>query len=128
MLCTVELMLATLCINIPMLRPFYLRWRAQHKSTSLSNGRTTGLKRSNTGGLVGSQQQRPGHYTQWMELVSCLCIPIQANNGANTLQHDKDTANATVTADDASSERKLTAEHMPFDRIQVSKDFVITRT
>jgi hypothetical protein len=109
MLCTVELMLAGLCINIPMLRPFYLRWRAQYKSTSLS-ARTSGLKRSNTAGLGGSSQQRPGHYTQWMEL------------------NDKDTANATVTADDASSERKLTAEHMPFDGIQVSKDFVITRS
>lgn len=47
--------------------------------------------------------------------------------GTNDLKNDKDTVNATVTADDASSERKLTAEHMPFDGIQVSKDFVITR-
>lgn len=47
---------------------------------------------------------------------------------ANKLQHDKDHTNVTVTADDASSERKLTSEPMPFDAIQVSKDFVITRT
>ncbi|EMD95655.1 hypothetical protein COCC4DRAFT_18574 [Bipolaris maydis ATCC 48331] len=110
MLCTVELMLASLCINIPMLRPFYLRWRSHYKSSSMdSSGLKSGPKRSPTGGLGGSQQQRPGHYTQWMEL------------------HDKDTVNATVTGDDASSERKLTADPMPFDAIQVSKDFTITR-
>lgn len=69
MLCTIELMLAGLCINIPMLRPFYLQWRAKYKTQSMSNsGRVSALKRSGTGGL-GSQQARPGHYTQWMELV-----------------------------------------------------------
>lgn len=110
MLCTVELMLAGLCINIPMLRPFYLQWRQKYKSASMSNtGRLSAIKRSNTGGL-GSQQARPGHYTQWMEL------------------HDKDQTNITVTGDDASSERKLTSEPLPFDAIQVSKDFTITRT
>ncbi|KAL1798918.1 hypothetical protein ACET3X_002955 [Alternaria dauci] len=109
MLCTIELMLAGLCINIPMLRPFYLQWREKYKSSSMSNsGRLSAIKRSNTGG-VGSQQARPGLYTQWMEL------------------HDKDQTNITVTGDDASSERKLTTEPLPFDAIQVSKNFTVTR-
>ncbi|KAG9381116.1 hypothetical protein A1F94_008436 [Pyrenophora tritici-repentis] len=106
MLCTIELMLAGLCVNIPMLRPFYpfyLAWRRRYKESS-SNNSESGLKRSGT----GPNQQRPGQYTQWMELA------------------DKDMTNVTVTGDDASSERKLTAEPLPFDAIQVSKDFVVT--
>ncbi|CAA9961210.1 hypothetical protein PTMSG1_04594 [Pyrenophora teres f. maculata] len=107
MLCSVELMLAGLCINIPMLRPFYLAWRRRYKESSLSNSES-GVKRSGTGRIAGSNQQRPGQYTQWMELA------------------DKDMTNVTVTGDDASSERKLTADPLPFDAIQVSKDFVVT--
>ncbi|KAA8621436.1 hypothetical protein PtrV1_05937 [Pyrenophora tritici-repentis] len=103
MLCTIELMLAGLCVNIPMLRPFYLAWRRRYKESS-SNNSESGLKRLGT----GPNQQRPGQYTQWMELA------------------DKDMTNVTVTGDDASSERKLTAEPLPFDAIQVSKDFVVT--
>ncbi|KAF2712347.1 hypothetical protein K504DRAFT_531460 [Pleomassaria siparia CBS 279.74] len=38
MLCTVELMLAGLCINIPMLRSFYRRWRAKYRSSPSQNG------------------------------------------------------------------------------------------
>jgi hypothetical protein len=50
-------------------------------------------------------------------------------DNTNPKQHDKDQTNITVTGDDASSERKLTApEPLPFDAIQVSKDFKITRT
>jgi hypothetical protein len=75
-------MLAGLCINIPMLRPFYLQWRQKYKSSSMSNSeRLSAIKRSNTGGL-GSQQARPGHYTQWMELVS-LMARAQDRNEAN---------------------------------------------
>jgi hypothetical protein len=45
------------------------------------------------------------------------------------MQHDKDQTNITVTGDDASSERKLTApEPLPFDAIQITKDFKINRT
>lgn len=51
----------------------------------------------------------------------------ESSTEANDLKHDKDTVNATVTGDDASSERKLTADPMPFDAIKVSKDFTITR-
>ena len=42
------------------------------------------------------------------------------------MQADKDMTNMTVTRDDASSERKLTADPIPFDAIQVSKDFQVT--
>lgn len=77
MLCTVELMLAGLCINIPMLRPFYLQWRKTYKSQSGSHN-LSAIKRSNTGGLGSHQQPRPGHYTQWMELVSLIqCLATQ---------------------------------------------------
>ena len=68
MLCTVELMLAGLCINIPMLRPFYLQWRKKYKLTTMSNSGRRSAPLSEPG-LGSSNQARPGHYTQWMELV-----------------------------------------------------------
>ncbi|KAF2853870.1 hypothetical protein T440DRAFT_487162 [Plenodomus tracheiphilus IPT5] len=107
MLCTVELMLAGLCINIPMLRPFYLQWRAKYKNSSLSNSGRQSAPLSVPGPLR-SNEARPGHYTQWLEL------------------HDKDQTNVTVTHDDASSERKLTAPHPPHDAIHVSKNWEVT--
>ncbi|KAF1839992.1 uncharacterized protein K460DRAFT_323779 [Cucurbitaria berberidis CBS 394.84] len=108
MLCTVELMLAGLCINIPMLRPYYLQWRAKYKSSATdSKRRQSELKLSGTGPLK-SGSSRSGHYTQWLEL------------------RDKDQTHVTVTHDDASSERKLTAEQ-PDDAIHVSKNWVVTR-
>lgn len=71
MLCTIELMLAGLCINIPMLRPFYLQWRAKYKNSSFNNsGRQSGPKLSVSGQMgSGHRQPRPGQYTQWIELV-----------------------------------------------------------
>ncbi|PSN62049.1 hypothetical protein BS50DRAFT_532882 [Corynespora cassiicola Philippines] len=106
MLCTVELMLAGLCINIPMLRPFYLRWRNKYKSSQMSSsGRQSNPKLSKSGDL-GPPQARPGMYTAWIEL------------------NDKD--QTMVTSDDASSERKLTSEQNN-DGIHVSKDWVVSR-
>lgn len=67
MLCTVELMLAGLCINIPMLRPFYIRFRAKYNSSSIDKSRqqnTFGYP--HTGHLA---QPRQGHHTTWIELV-----------------------------------------------------------
>lgn len=70
MLCSVELMLAGMCINIPMLRPFYLQWRAKYKDSSLSNsGRRSAPLSGPLSGPLKSEQDRPGHYTQWLELV-----------------------------------------------------------
>ena len=74
MLCTIELMLAGLCINIPMLRPYYLQWRAKYKSTSLSASGRRDNQLSGSGHLK-SDGQRAGHFTQWMELV-CLFFPL----------------------------------------------------
>ena len=48
------------------------------------------------------------------------------NSLANSVQEDKDLTNATVTHDDASSERKLTADP-PMDAIHVSKDWMVSR-
>jgi len=68
MLCSIELMLAGLCINIPMLRPFYLAWRRRYKESSMGNSASG----PGTGREPGANQQRPGQYTQWMELVSLI--------------------------------------------------------
>ncbi|KAI8938844.1 hypothetical protein NX059_004707 [Plenodomus lindquistii] len=108
MLCTVELMLAGLCVNIPMLRPFYIQWRAKYKHSSISNSGRRSAPLSTPGPLL-SNEARPGHYTQWLEL------------------HDKEQTNVTVTHDDASSERKLTAVPHPHDAIHVQKNWEVRR-
>jgi len=102
MLCTVELMLAGLCINIPTLRPFYLQWRTKYKESSLgSSGRRDSVPHR-------SKEHKPGLYTQWLEL---------------------DRTNVTITHDDASSERRLAASYPPppQDAIHVSKNWEVTR-
>lgn len=75
-----------------------------------------------------SDQNRQGLYTQWLELVRPVAIKKQIKSMFTNplLQHDKDMAGATVTHDDASSERKLTTD-APLDAIHVSKNWKITR-
>jgi hypothetical protein len=67
MLCSIELMLAGLCINIPMLRPFYLRWRTKHKISENSHANRQTAYRSDP--LAVSQPGQRNH-TAWIELVS----------------------------------------------------------
>ncbi|KAM0714578.1 hypothetical protein Q7P37_009874 [Cladosporium fusiforme] len=59
MLCSIELMLAGLCINIPMFRPFYIRSRGNHGKASYAT--------SESGVMASSQGGTPGHAT-WIEL------------------------------------------------------------
>lgn len=68
MLCSIELMLAGLCINIPMFRPFYIKWREQYKSSRGSHGKASYVT-SESGVIAPSQGDTPGHAT-WVELVS----------------------------------------------------------
>ncbi|KAF6843351.1 integral membrane protein [Colletotrichum musicola] len=105
MLCTVELMLAGLCISIPMLRPFYLRWRAKYKISELENSNSqSGVKGSQNNQL--KVQPKPSQYTAWIEL------------------NDKD--NETGSNDDGGSERKLTRDH-PDSTICVRTKWNVTR-
>ncbi|KAF1347433.1 hypothetical protein EJ07DRAFT_169694 [Lizonia empirigonia] len=106
MLCTVELMLAGICINIPMLRPFYIRWRARSKNSSLNNTGGQGSHKASGSRQLAAGQPRSANHMAWIELAG------------------KD--HTTVTDDDASSERKLTS-NQPSDAIHVQKDFVISR-
>ncbi|KAL1585108.1 hypothetical protein WHR41_06543 [Cladosporium halotolerans] len=101
MLCSIELMLAGLCINIPMLRPFYLRWRAKHKSSAAGSQdfHSAALKASRTNPLEEGRHGQ-GH-TTWIELE-------------NDSSHD----------DDGSSERKLTRDQPAV--IHVSKNWSVT--
>ncbi|KAF9878086.1 hypothetical protein CkaCkLH20_04662 [Colletotrichum karsti] len=105
MLCTVELTLAGLCINIPMLRPFYLRWRAKYKSSMENSNEQSGYKISSSNQL--KVQPKPGQYTAWIEL------------------NDRD-GHETGSNDDGGSERKLTREP-PSDTIRVQTNWKITR-
>lgn len=80
-------------------------------------------------GRITATKTRSLHTVDGAGKLSHLRIQVHYHGTqANSLEHDKDNANVTVTADDASSERKLTAKPMPFDAIQVSKDFVVTRS
>ena len=69
MLCTVELMLAGLCINIPMLRPFYIRLRAKYKSSSTSDSGHGASQKASGSRQFGAVQARPANYMAWIELV-----------------------------------------------------------
>jgi len=68
MLCTVELMLAGVCISIPMLRPWYLRWRWRRGDTEES----ASLEVKGVAGRItrGKGAKGVGHGTTWIELVS----------------------------------------------------------
>jgi hypothetical protein len=77
MLCSIELMLAGLCVNIPMLRPFYLRWRTKHKmsqgGSQAFNQGTGGFKSIRSDPLAENQPAHgPAKHTAWIELVSHL--------------------------------------------------------
>jgi hypothetical protein len=68
MLCTVELMLAGLCINIPMLRPFYVRLRAKYKIGHSSQDPRSETKLSR-GDNLNRTQSRLAKNLAWIELV-----------------------------------------------------------
>lgn len=71
MLCTIELMLAGICINIPMLRPFYLRWRQKSKisqSGSRSEGPSSMFNSSKSRYLATARSKSHKDNT-WIELV-----------------------------------------------------------
>lgn len=75
MLCSIELMLAGLCVNIPMLRPFYLRWRTKQKlsqgGSQAFNQGTGGFKSIRSDPLAENQPAHgPAKHTAWIELVS----------------------------------------------------------
>ena len=79
-LCTLDLLLAGLCINIPMLQPFYLRFRSKYKNSQLSGTNGQESSRNPREGQQDHQQQqqhprlRPnrGDYSAWIELVCLL--------------------------------------------------------
>ncbi|KAK4159810.1 hypothetical protein QBC43DRAFT_271562 [Cladorrhinum sp. PSN259] len=112
MLCSVELMLAGICINIPMLRPFYLRWRQKYKSSGQDSSYLHGgnsRKPSNNVPTVGST---PGNYTAaWIEL-----------------EDDKELGESDSHGD-GSSQVNLTRTPAPITHsIQVSKEYKVERT
>jgi len=97
MLCSIELMLAGLCVNIPMLRPFYLRWRTKHKmsqgGSQAFNQGTGGFKSIRSDQLAENQPAHgPAKHTAWIELVShllnrnCSSIDTEANPPARMIR------------------------------------------
>jgi hypothetical protein len=127
MLCSIELMLAGLCINIPMLRPFYLRWRTKHKlseNSESNNMQQSNFKSYRTDPLdVRPPGQR--NHTAWIELVSHLArYNVISTRSRLIRQDDKDME--TCNNDDGSSERNLTAEEPSV--IHVSKDWTVAST
>jgi hypothetical protein len=125
LLCSIELMLAGLCINIPMLRPFYLRWRTKHKlSENSGSNNQSGFKSYRTDPL---EVRPPGqrNHTAWIELVSRFVqYNVMSNQWRLIRQDDKDME--TCNNDDGSSERNLTAEEPSV--IHVSKNWSVAST
>ncbi|KAK2793988.1 hypothetical protein FQN52_000320 [Onygenales sp. PD_12] len=106
MLCTVELMLAGICISIPMLRPSYLGWREKYKNSRMSNTDGEGSYNEGSGsGQQGPSSHKPSHYTAWIEL------------------NDKD---QETDSNDDGSERHLT-RGQPSSAIHVSKNWAVTK-
>ncbi|KAK4176959.1 hypothetical protein QBC36DRAFT_141369 [Triangularia setosa] len=95
MLCSIELMLAGICINIPMLRPFYLRWRQKHKSSADNSAYAdpSTLKGPRSGKVTPLPSVK-GNYSAWIELDDDKDRDSESNN-------------------DGCSERKLTTAPRP---------------
>ncbi|KAM0692428.1 hypothetical protein Q7P36_008631 [Cladosporium allicinum] len=111
MLCSIELMLAGLCVNIPMLRPFYLRWRTKHKmsqgGSQAFNQGTGGFKSIRSDPLAENQPAHgPAKHTAWIEL--------------DDKEHD------SLNDDDSGSQRKLTCDQP--SAIHVSKNWSVAST
>jgi hypothetical protein len=125
LLCSIELMLAGLCINIPMLRPFYLRLRTKYKlSENSASNNQSGFKSYRTDPL---EVRPPGqrNHTAWIELVSHFVqYNVMSNQSRLIRQDDKDME--TCNNDDGSSERNLTAEEPSV--IHVSKNWSVAST
>ena len=71
-------MLAGLCINIPMLRPFYLRWRKDSKASKSSRMGGSDEVGSNgtTGHLASPRGKNLNDHNTWIELVRAnLSLP-----------------------------------------------------
>jgi hypothetical protein len=68
MLVTMELVLAGLCINIPMLRPFYTHWTNESKSSHGSSHGKANYDTSDSGVIAECQGGTQGH-AAWIELV-----------------------------------------------------------
>lgn len=120
MLCSLELILAGLCINIPMLRPFYIRLRAKYRPSKSSSG--LGVHKVSGSRQLREIQDRPEKDMTWLELVGVLKTNI-ARMKADNMQNDKD--QSITTSDDASLERRFTSEQ-PRGEIHVRKDWVIS--
>lgn len=76
MLCSVELMLAGLSINIPMLRPFYIRFRAKYSKSSSADRSGSYNKASGSRQLqLGNGRVTPANYQAWIELVNTPLPP-----------------------------------------------------
>ncbi|EHA50584.1 hypothetical protein MCOR27_010324 [Pyricularia oryzae] len=77
MLCAIELCLAGFCTNLPMLRPYYRRWRNRHAPNGSSSGggsRSMGKEVDGSGSrvpwtdrIIGGQRQQQNHQA-WVEL------------------------------------------------------------
>ncbi|KAK4651941.1 hypothetical protein QC762_606935 [Podospora pseudocomata] len=81
MLCSIELMLAGICINIPMLRPFYTRWRKKYKSSADNSGYAD--PSTGQGARSGKATPLPsvkGNYNAWIELEDDKDRDSDSNN------------------------------------------------
>ncbi|KAJ1323263.1 hypothetical protein MN608_11410 [Microdochium nivale] len=137
-LVTVELVLAVLCINLPTLRPYYLRFRAKYgsywTSSCKNNNDENNNNYSNTGLGESHELSYPSKTTSSFA-GAMAAMTTGKKNKNDDMEGSKYAAwielNDTehgATSDDAESERKLTgATSGQLGTVMVCKDWEVTR-
>jgi hypothetical protein len=69
-LCVLEVLLGTLCISIPMLRPFYTRYKAQKSSSKLSESASGQKKSLRTFGQISSKPKSKDPFATTTEIYA----------------------------------------------------------
>ncbi|KAK7963612.1 hypothetical protein PG988_010586 [Apiospora saccharicola] len=102
-LAVLELCIGIVSISLPMLRPFYLRWRAKHSSSKLSGGTPENGDGSNSHGLVtfGRSDPRKRYYQKRQKQDDDTIVSPWEMNKYQGGQQDSE------FGDDTGSERRL---------------------
>ncbi|KAI1498745.1 hypothetical protein F5X99DRAFT_313400 [Biscogniauxia marginata] len=113
--------LAILCVSIPMLRPFWIRYKKTKGGSKLqeyTDESTGGYRNKSNNSGAGSRNRAPPREPE-------LETTWEMENYQPYIQGKHD-ASATAYADESSSEKNLTASTMPKDAIGVETKWTVT--
>ncbi|KAI0596490.1 hypothetical protein F4775DRAFT_314008 [Biscogniauxia sp. FL1348] len=116
--------LAILCVSIPMLRPFWMRYKKTKggsKLQEITDDSTGGYRNKSNNSGLGSRRpigsQNPELETTW-----------EMENYQPYIQGKTDASVSAAYADESGSEKNLTAVTMPKDAIGVETKWTVTHT